>query len=166
MNIQQRTTFIVTLIFCATISLKAQRNHLVYAEAMGNGLIYSVNFDTRFKKAINGPGVRLGIGAEGSSSDFTTYIPTQVNYVLGSKHALEVGIGVVSVYGTSLYDDVNRNHHYEIHPNACMLYRFQGNKGVNFRIGWTPVFVKKKQDYAISSLLFALWPGMSLGYAF
>ncbi|MDR1676634.1 MAG: hypothetical protein LBR86_09230 [Tannerella sp.] len=148
----------------------------IFSELGGPGVIFSANFDSRFKQNTRlGLGYRAGIGfGVGSFSDFTvgeygntytrTYytIPAGLNYIFGKKHSsrtFEVGGGValltrkVSLY---CYD-------YE-KPGHCIGYmqfmfrRVPVDGGFTFRIGFTPII-------GTSGDLFPM-VALSFGYAF
>ena len=89
----------------------AQRNKSVFLELGGNGLGFSVNYDTRFTKAEKGPGFRAGIGffpgarLGGDSSTLFSWptilsIPVGLNYLVGkAPHYFEAGLGATYFYG-------------------------------------------------------------------
>jgi hypothetical protein len=144
-------------------TLQAQRSTVVYAEGLGNGLIYSVNFDTRILNRPDGPGIRLGGNVlKAGGGDFVTFIPMQVNYVFGTRHGLEVGAGVTFSYQKE--NDTPAETY--LFANACVMYRYQAPKGFNFRIGWTPIFAPDEQGALFSTKWFWLFPGVSVGYRF
>jgi hypothetical protein len=144
-------------------TLQAQRSTVVYAEGLGNGLIYSVNFDTRILNRPDGPGIRLGGNVlKAGGGDFVTFIPMQVNYVFGTRHCLEVGAGVTFSYQKE-NDTPGETY---LFGNACVMYRYQAPKGFNFRIGWTPIFAPDEQGALFSTKWFWLFPGVSVGYRF
>ena len=147
--------FAFFLALCS-LTLSAQRAHVVYAEVAGNALFYSANYDVRFAKSGKGLGLRIGI----SPTSDGVITPVQLNYVTGEKHALEIGAGILTGFDKEVA--------WGYIPNASVMYRFQGARGFNFRIGWTPTFLQKgknENSYIASNALFA-WGGLSLGYRF
>jgi len=82
--IKQLTIFAIILF--STIQVNAQRGHAIYAELLGGGLFYSVNYDTRFSESTDKLGGRIGI----SLYDNVMIAPIHVNYLLGANsHKLE-----------------------------------------------------------------------------
>ncbi|MFN0200758.1 MAG: hypothetical protein ACKVTZ_04530 [Bacteroidia bacterium] len=155
----------ILLCFCFQIQqIKAQRAHVIYAEALGSSMIYSLNYDMRFGQQHNGLGFRIGfsrLSRNGSSNN----IPLQINYLLGQKqHLLEVGLGVLRL---QQQDGAGAKSQFTF-PNATLMYRFQPlEKGISFRIGWTPIYIRSSQTNAYDfSKLFWAWGGLSVGYRF
>jgi hypothetical protein len=125
----------------------------LYAEALGQGLLYSVNYEYMFTPHVSG---RIGytnwsvpmyllisagsLGYEGG--------PVMVNYLWGDgDHHLETGIGAVlgvmrysgvdTIFGETLSDK------YKFLPlgTATLGYRYQPREGgFLFKIGATPLF--------------------------
>lgn len=89
----------------------AERNaRTAFAELLGNGVFYSVNFEQRLhKKGMDGWGLRVGLNvirptlfrdSGRSVSRFMLGIPLGVNYLFGEKkHFLEWGAGVTYFIG-------------------------------------------------------------------
>ena len=153
-------SFLALIVFS---SLQAQRSSVIYAEGLGNGLIYSVNFDTRILNRPDGPGFRLGGNVlKVGGGDFVTFIPMQVNYVFGTKHALEVGAGMT--YSFQKGNSAPAENY--LFANASVMYRYQAPAGFNFRIGWAPIFAPEEAGSLFSTKLFWLFPGVSVGYRF
>jgi hypothetical protein len=158
----RRILFSFLALFAFT-TLQAQRSSVVYAEGLGNGLIYSVNFDTRILNRPDGPGIRLGGNVlKAGGGDFVTFIPMQVNYVFGTKHGLELGVGMTYSYQK---ESTAAAENY-LFANACVMYRYQAPKGFNFRIGWAPIFAPEEAGALFSTKWFWLFPGVSVGYKF
>ena len=81
-----------------TSEAKVKRAKNVYVELGGPGLIYSANFEARFKKTRNGLGGRIGAGYIDSDSDKIFTLPAGLNYLLGKgKHFFEMGLGATYV---------------------------------------------------------------------
>ena len=142
--------------------LRAQRN-AVYAEALGNGILYSFNFDRRFKDKPDGFGFRLGANLIPSSgNELVTFVPAQLNYIIGNQHALELGAGVVYSYQR----EANENRNY-LFPNAALMYRFQSKRNFLIRAGLAPTFPPKESpDAILPSKIFWFIPGISVGFRF
>ncbi len=138
--------------------------HSVYVEGLGNGLLYSVNYERRFTRSLAG---RAGFMIVGGQSDQATddqvgagVFPIMVNYLAGSgSHHLELGGGPVFLlvggdleeYGTVSAGGaagVTTTFGYRYHPV---------DGGFLFRVGLTPFYSDGRPQ---------LWAGLSLGYSF
>jgi len=149
----------------------------VFFELLGPGVLYSVNYDFRFKKQQDGWGARVGIGYNASDNDHIFTVPVAVNYLAGKNGKyFEVGAGLT--YYNAATDDIFFNERYEYTTdangniissyrknNSGVLgslnfgYRYQPlDGGFSFRTGFSPL---------ITSNQFAFyWPYISFGYAF
>jgi hypothetical protein len=137
------------------ISLQQIRKNSFYFEFLGNGVIYSINYDRSFpvanKLAIFG---RLGIGEHHGAEDdvFNLNIIGASGILYGRlKHFLETGVAYTFM---TYYPD-----------NLISItggYRYLGLKGLVIRI--TPMYIinTEKGDTFGNSL----WFGASIGYAF
>ncbi len=139
------------------------RGYQVYGEIGGPGVVFSANFDSRFKQGTDlGWGYRVGLGfGVGDESygyysyDYEYYyydtktisyltIPLGINYVFGKKrspHTFEVGLGTtilsksISLYN---YDDHYQTGNFIGH--ASFMYRKKPiDGGFTWRIGFTPI---------------------------
>ena len=132
---------------------------VVYVEALGNGLLGSVNFDMRLKKDRNdGVGVRVGLGLGELWSDGRyTSIPLSINYILGKrKNGLEAGIGMTPQITLR---DLDEGSNIKAIGFMNLGYRLQPlNKGIVVRAMITPAFN--------SNGFHGGWGGLSLGYGF
>ena len=146
-----------------TYNLNAQntdRNKAVYVELLGPGTIYSVNYDTRLQKRINGLGLRLGISYTPVFEKYLT-IPVQFNYLIGKTHKFfEVGLGATYVDYGPLFSDSNPDYSKSvIHGTLLFGYRKLPEKsGLMFRAGISPTLTKDR--------FIPHWPYISLGYSF
>ncbi|MBS9523044.1 hypothetical protein KI659_03350 [Litoribacter alkaliphilus] len=159
----------VILFFVANIC-KAQapersKSQGVFVEVLGNGLLYSVNYDTRFSQSMNGFGGRAGIGYIAIEGVRLTTVPLLVNYLFGhEKHFFEVGIGATIVAGSAETDNGfgpvgERDRASGAFGTMSIGYRLEPTDGgFLFRAGITPVFD--------STVFWPLWPQLSFGYAF
>lgn len=158
----KKLIFIFVLLHSLAYTTTAQRAHVVYVEGIGAGIFYSLNYDVRLFDQPDGFGFRLGANVmDASGGDFVTFVPVQANYVLGKKHALEIGAG----FTYSLQHAPSETKHF-IFPNAAFMYRFQADNGFNLRAGWSPVFTPDDPDAIFSTKLFWFLPAVSLGYRF
>ncbi len=93
--------FTAAIVLFALITARAQGNKAVYGELGGNGLVFSANYDMRFKKAENGFGFRAGVGFAASSGITVFTFPLGLNYLTGKgPHHLEIGFGVTPLTAT------------------------------------------------------------------
>jgi len=66
-----------------------------YVEVLGNGLLFSANYDMRFSSANDGLGGRIGVGYIGGNGASVVTVPVMLNYLLGKNGKyFEVGGGV------------------------------------------------------------------------
>jgi hypothetical protein len=143
-----------------------------YAEMGGAGLVFSVNYDRRFNKQVDGLGFRAGVGYSFTDEDISfTTIPLGINYLMGDKikgRYFEMGLNEsVMLTGdrNSTYYSVMTVGNVEIKPNSTYFvtslnlgYRSQPTKGgFNFRIGLMPYLL---QSYV------GIGGYLSLGYNF
>lgn len=135
----------------------SQRGQSVYAELLGNGLLFSFNYDTRFTNSPKGIGGRGGLGYIGGNDEGVVLIPFQVNYLLGKNGKyFELGIGATAALGTGeLFDEDFGN----VVGTLTFGFRKQPEDGgFMWKIGITPIIAEG-----------VFWPyfgGISLGYAF
>jgi hypothetical protein len=135
----------------------------IYFEGMGQGLLYSVNFDHRFTEEF---AARIGV------SHFTvpfitdlgiTTIPLMAEYLVGhGAHHLEIGVGVIPAYGSFSIDFFGSSEgsigSWTAIWTATLGYRYQPvHEGVILRVGLTPLFASNATQF---------WGGASIGWAF
>ena len=168
---------LISLLYFATNKVYAQIDSLtwrkaVFVELLGNGVLFSANFDMRFVKGKNGSfGFRAGLGdffinAKSGMVDLAVNgvtFPMEVDYLLGkSHHFLETGIGVTPYYiSTKLTISDNRFSGNGLNMMRFLNigYRYQPlNNGLMFKINWNPLITHDG--------LFLKWFGLSLGYVF
>ena len=150
-----------------------------FAELVGPGILFSANYDTRFKQSRLGCGGRIGFGFVSSyedeydpvtgyySDDLQTAItfPAQMNYIFGkenSSHTFEVGGGLIyvtkklNIMNFDDYSDEDRRT--QLFGTFSFMYRRQpANGGFSWRIGFTPLVGK---DYIQA------FGAVSVGYNF
>lgn len=139
------------------------RSKGVYLEVLGNGLTYSLNFDTRFSKSLKGLGGRVGIGYMAMEGDNLASIPIIVNYLFGKdKHYFEVGAGTTFLAAstpTEFGSIDTREKGSAFIGTMSFGYRLEPqNGGFMFRAGITPLFD--------GTSFFPFWPQVSFGYSF
>lgn len=138
----------------------------IYFGLGGSGLLFSFNYDTRFKKTVNGFGTTVGIGFWSTSNLNVLTVPVSINYLAGSKdNFLELAAG--ATYAHIQTDDGSRFTFTEnsteqftdgIIEHITAGYRYQHTGGGFMgRIGIAPLFYKA--EYATSFYL-------DIGYTF
>lgn len=135
----------------------------VYFEGLGQGLLYSVDFDHRFTENI---AFRAGFSSftiEFISDVSITTIPLMIEYLTGhgSSH-LELGLGIVPIHGslsTSFFGTTEGSvGAWAVLGTATVGYRYQPVKeGILFRVGLTPLMGGGEVQ---------IWGGASVGWAF
>ena len=135
----------------------------VYLELLGNGGLYTVNYDRRFSSHWS---TRIGIMLFGGQSEEPTddrisfaLIPVMLNYLVGEgSHRLELGIGpLIGVVGGHLeeYGWIAGSGLAGVTSTVGYRYQLPGG-GFVFRVSLTPFYSGEPQ----------LWGGVSFGYAF
>lgn len=108
----------------------------------GSGPIFSVNYDRRFSKRLNGFGFAAGLGFFGETGSNIFSIPVSLNYLFGKQsHFLEVAGG--ATFATATFDAFYDEDESEsiVFGHANVGYRYQPAKGGFFaRTGVSPIF--------------------------
>jgi hypothetical protein len=156
-----------TVIFSQNISPDAKTSigkSSFIAELGGPGIVFSANYDTRFKQSRLGLGGRIGIGFVSAYDDYydptTGYytggeqqsaitFPVQLNYIFGknnSPHSFEVGGGItyvtkkLNIMNFDSYGSNNEDHRTQLFGTFSFMYRRQPvNGGFSWRVGFTPL---------------------------
>lgn len=161
-NSIKRFAALLVCIFSCYIMAQNHPNS-IYFEALGNGGLYSVNYDRLFSENF---GARVGfmylseLDFFFASAEDLLLIPATMNYFLGSKHKFELGAGVVlaSVSSTGAFGFKNNQSASNVVGTATIGYRYQKPQGgFLFRAGFTPLF---------NSSGFEPWGGLSIGVSF
>ena len=135
----------------------------VYIELLGNGGLYSLNYD---RKITNNVSARVGLmafGGESTDGDRIglSLVPLMANYLVGKhNHRLELGGGPVVAYaaGNIKEHGIGEFSDFGLVGTATFGYRYQPLQGgFNFRLGFTPLF-------SASSVAPSF--GVSFGYGF
>ena len=117
----------------------------VYFGIGGSGPIFSVNYDRRFGKKLNGVGFTAGLGFFGATGGSIFSVPASINYLFGKQnHFLELAAGATLVIGTSNdFIDGNSTSGSAIIGHVNLGYRYQPATGGFFaRTGVSPLFFK------------------------
>jgi hypothetical protein len=126
----------------------------VYGEFGGSGLVFSANFDTRFKGP-KGLGFRVGVGYAGGSGASVVTIPLGLNFLTGSgPHHFEMGVsGTLVTDSYSGFDEGSSS--WFFHPHFGYRYSKPSNS-FNGRIYVGPIIA--------DGFTFFPFGGLSVGY--
>jgi hypothetical protein len=132
-----------------------------YVELLGNGLLYSLNYDRLFADQISG---RVGIMLIGAANDTSAAgviaAPILANYLFGRGNShFEAGIGITLMSGAvENVEEIEEEGFSGAVGTATLGYRYQRpGGGFVFRAGLTPFF-------GGGGIL--PWFGLSFGYGF
>lgn len=129
----------------------------VYLEGLGNGILYSVNYDHLFSMKKNpkiGVGARIGISHAsipwifGTTFTFTT-LPLETYFSYGIKNCLELGLGYTPLFEEGLAEN---------YITFRSSYKYRGFQGVIFGIG----VLARMDAYGIMLPI----PHLSIGFSF
>ncbi len=171
----RRRLVVTALLLLAAPAVSAQPSAVgapngVYLELLGNGGLYSVNYDRKLTDRVS---IRLGVGAWTSESFFggkTTLrtVPLTVN-VLGGRgnHRLEAAAGVLVGSRTrgSVYSSSSETSGF-LSLTGTLGYRYQRQRGFLFRTGFTPFFGLGDEETAYPDKGFLPSIGVSFGFGF
>ena len=143
-----------------------QVNNVVYLELLGNGFLYSFNYERRLADRLWG---RIGAGYSPllDISRVATF-PVGVSYLFGKKSKfLETGLVTTFTYADSddrfedtFFEDALFEEVFGVILSPTIGYRFQPQeKNLFFKIAFTPFFNPFKKK-------FLPYGGLSLGYSF
>ncbi len=140
-----------------------EKARTIFFELGGQGLQYSVNYDTRFSDRRNGFGGRLGLGYISLKGREAATIPVSLNYLLGNgRHFADFGLGATLLISNGSKPDMFESSLTKSSPivyTTNVSYRFQPiQKGISLRAGVGPVF-----NYDFNLVYYF---GFSLGYTF
>ena len=170
----------ISLITQAQSNAGGKTSKLFYAEAGGPGVLFSANFDSRFKPDTRvGLGFRAGLGftivdqttVTQTGTGYPNYnyrtrsivtVPLGINYLFGkptSPNIFEVGVGFTvlskkaSILSYNDYKERGLLGHFEF------MYRRQPvDGGFSWRIGFTPIINTDGDVFP--------FPAVGLGYSF
>ncbi len=164
--------FILFIISLVAKSSGAQiAKNTVYLEFLGNGGLYSINFDRILVDAEKFK-ISSSIGYGSYPNENIEGIPFEVNFLFGHKHYFELGTGISYIKGLT---QVEPDHSYgvissTIYNTYRIGYRYQKDvKGFFFKVAVIPFvrvyeyeeFFKSDPDKA-----FFLSLGAAVGYSF
>lgn len=149
-------------------------HNVVFAEALGTGLLYSVNYERLF----DAPWIRGHLGLRAGASYFTysvssygrsgnlvlVSVPIVASYYYGWRaHHLQVGLGATVLYTGVATDSEGTKFENErsgagVAAAGVIGYRFMPRDGgLTFGVGFTPLLRASK---------FLPWGGANVGYTF
>lgn len=149
------------------------RKNAVYAELLGSGWGYSINYERKIFVIGDDDFITLRAGVSAYDADQFRF-PLLINVVDGGgNHHFEFGVGATLPFQkkwptNKYYLD---KHTSEFAATMNLMYRYQKPKGHFIaRIGWTPLFVLDHSYYTWSEgvivILGFLNCGVSIGYSF
>jgi len=158
------TLMLVLLVTGLNFNLFSQSNsNGIYLELLGNGGLYSINYDRLFSENLGG---RIGFMYLSefnfifSSAENLLFIPIMLNYLSGGDHNFEIGGGIVIVHADKVgfFGISKEGSSTAVGGTATIGYRYQPSRGgFLFRIGFTPFYADG--DFAASG-------GFSIGFCF
>lgn len=148
-----KNIILIAALIASTLSLYGQRS-TVFVEGLGSGFSpVSINYDYHFSSRPSGFGIRAGV----AYWDKKLVAPLMANYVIGGRHGLELGAGVIT--GTE-------NDKYESAPISSISYRYTGSRWM-FRAGLTQLLEQPdKSSPSHLGYLQYMIPGVSAGIRF
>jgi hypothetical protein len=174
----KRCFSLIALLACGSACLaqagaaQSARN-AVYLELLGNGGLYSVNFERILNDTL---ALRVGFATwnspaifyDGTPPDRFTTVPVTVSYLLGGgERKLELGGGVT--FGRETRDRFSSDKKSSSFSNLTGVigYRSQPpGRGYLFRAGVTPFYSFDQGEDAYPDPGFTLSAGVSFGYRF
>lgn len=154
-------TFFLGAIICSIVTIAQSEKansgtgptKAFYGEIGGSGLLFSANYDSRFKGS-NGLGFRLGIGGAGGTGGGILTVPVGLNYITGAGPShFEFGVSVTFV--SEAFDIDNNSGTWFTHPHFGYRYSKPANS-FNGRIYVGP--------FIGEGFVFFPFGGISVGY--
>lgn len=150
------------LVYPSEPTIASGTHHALYAELMGSGIFYSLNFEYRLSKWI---ALRGGGGTMTSSAD-RSYVNLLLMAMFISNddgNAFELGAGGVGVR----VRDADGSAEFGMAGALALGYRYQPIEGgVMFRVTYTPLFYKRFSLSDWNVTYTRTMVGLSMGYAF
>ncbi|HEY4147535.1 MAG TPA: hypothetical protein VGM41_01335 [Chitinophagaceae bacterium] len=156
----QDTVFLKRKNQVPTVTVTDRAPQAFFAELYGRAGIFSVNYDRRFSKRLDGLGFTVGAGYIGVDNVSLVSVPVTVNYLLG-KNGKYFEMGAGATYFSATINDLSTasEHGHTVVGTMTFGYRSQPVKGgFMFRAGINPFFFK--------NVFFPYWPYVSFGYNF
>jgi hypothetical protein len=161
----------------AQVRARTSARNSIYAEVLGNGGLYSINYDRR----LGGGGASIRVGAASFEADggFLVSVPDErhrfllapvlLNLLTGAgTHHLELGGGVLVGSETVTRGIGGQSERFSLlSATGTLGYRRQpADGGFVFRIGLTPIYGFGTEEAAYPEKGFFLSGGLSLGVSF
>lgn len=159
------------LINRSTGSKKLSNEHSVYAEILGQGGIYSINYDRIYVKKNTPVAFRLGGSAFYSDKVLVFNTPMSVTALIGKQiDYFEVGMGISHLYAIDTYfKDPTEYAMIYVLASPILGYRKQISKGVMFRAVLSPLITVLSSERIDRKAPFygsLPWIGLAFGYSF
>ncbi|MBN2732221.1 MAG: hypothetical protein JXR26_07325 [Balneolaceae bacterium] len=141
------------------IRSKEQVQNVVYVEALGNAVGYSLNYEHRLSGKLWG---RAGLSYVSGSEGNLITVPLGSSFLFGKqKNFFELGLVVTPAYaeGDFLLGSENEDEEFGIIISPTIGYRYQSKEEVFFKISFTPLLTTFEKT-------FIPWGGLSVGYSF
>lgn len=159
----------------ATEAGGAQFKHSIYAEAFGNAIVGSLNYERFFadKKpdaliALRVGALVLPFGSEAGNFNYVLLVPVEVTRIHGKKAVkLEYGAGATLYFGSETYTSVDGSAENEKNVAVAPVLRIGGRWQIPqtpyfLRVGFTPLLISN-DFWEIPVMPLA---GVSVGYSF
>ncbi|MFC3414937.1 hypothetical protein [Algoriphagus hitonicola] len=160
---------LISVLFIGLSNLQAQttepreQGKAFYLELFGNGITYSLNYDQRFQKRMDGLGFKAGASFLSLGGSSVGTVPVGLNYLLGKEGKFfEMGMGSTLIFGGGNTDfAVGDGEPLDTYFLGTMTFGYRSEPtdgGFLFRANLTPIFGG-----------FGFYPffgGISVGYAF
>ncbi len=149
----------------------------VYVELGGNGVAFNAMYESRFRKAADGAGLKVGLGGFTSNYEKVFTLPVGVNWLLtkDNKHFFEMGFGATFLHYEDTYDWGWPGGTYDPYPvdvagltidaknsvfgHLTLGYRRQPSTGgIMWGVAVTPQFNENG--------FWPVWFGLKFGYSF
>ncbi len=171
----KNTILLFAFLLISVTQLSAQekvyerRGSCIHVELLGNGIGFSINYESRFTKSHRGIGGRVGLSTFKVGGKQSLILPVLINYTLGKKegkHHLEVGAGITYLSEAGAKITSNDKDIFFVdntYATFTLMYRYQPPfGGFLFKFGLTPfVGTFQGQDSPIFTSI-----GIAFGYAF
>jgi len=149
----------------------------VYVELGGNGVAFNAMYESRFHKAADGAGLKVGLGGFTSSYEKVFTLPVGVNWLLtkDNKHFFEMGFGATFLHYEDKFNWGYPRGTYDPYPidvagltidaknsvfgHLTLGYRRQPSiGGIMWGVAVTPHFNENG--------FWPVWVGLKFGYSF
>jgi len=157
-NLKEKIPTLIFFIILLT-TIQAQNKNNVYLELLGNGGVYSINYERNIFDSFN---ARIGFMYTSEEDEHISTIPFLINYhLITSKYNyIEIGLGFTYISGK--LDIFWRN---DLEVSETLLtgsigYCINPNDALNFRLAFTPFYDKYNGGKVVP------FGGISVGYKF